>query len=230
VLAEALRETARVQDGRVPLLEHHLARLAAGGCDAETVARARAAMAEAAEGWPEPYGRLQALVETDGRVVVDVSDRPSTISIAGGPVAVLVECDIPRLPPGAAKPADRSSWDAALALAQHAGGDVAVMVDHEGRIIDGSQATVWCLFGDRLLTPPSPPALAGVSRAVVFDMAPGLGLTPEERTLAPKDFRSAEEAGFSTAVAGVVAVRGRGGPAMEALAKGFGERFGTHGP
>ena len=225
MLTEALRETARVQDGRVPLLEHHLARLAAGGCDGELVGRIRTRMRDAAAEWPEPYGRMQMLVETDGRFSTDVSDRPSTISIPGGPVAVLVETDIPRLPPGAAKPADRSAWDAALALAQDAGGDVAVLVDHEEHLIDGSQATIWLLLGDRLLTPPSPPALAGVSRAVVFDVAPELGIVAEEEVLEPDDYERAEEAAFSTAVAGVIAMRDRGGPTTDALARRFDELF-----
>jgi branched-subunit amino acid aminotransferase/4-amino-4-deoxychorismate lyase len=221
MLTEALRETARVQDGRVPLLEHHLARLAAGGCDVATIERIRDGMSDAAAKWPEAYGRMRALVEPDGRFSIDVSDRPSTISVARGPVAVLVETDVPRLPPGAAKPADRSAWDAALKLAQDSGGDVAVLVDHEDHLIDGSQATIWLLLDGRLLTPPSPPALAGVSRAVVFEMAPGLGFTAEEAVLGPSEYERAEEAAFSTAVAGVVAMRDRGGPTMDALSDAF---------
>jgi branched-subunit amino acid aminotransferase/4-amino-4-deoxychorismate lyase len=229
MLTEALRETARVQDGRVPLLEHHLARLAAGGCDDEVVGRARTEMLDAAAEWPEAYGRMQALVQTDGSVSVEVTDRPSTISIAGGPVAVLVESDVPHLPPGAAKPADRSAWDAALKLAHEAGGDVAVLVDHDSRLIDGSQATIWLLFGDRLLTPPSPPALAGVSRAIVLEIAVEVGVRAAEAELGPRELEEAEEAAFSTAVAGVVPIRDRGGPVTAALAARFDELFHAQG-
>jgi len=230
MLEQALRETARVQDGRVPLLDLHLQRLAAGGCGGDTLRRASITAGELAARWLRPYGRLTLLVETDGHVHAEISDVPSSIDIAGGPVVALVETDTPRLPPGAAKPADRAFWDAALATAQEAGAHVAVLVGHDGHLIDGSQATVWLVRDGALRTPPSPPALAGVSRALVLaDIAPQLGLSAREWALTRDDFDSADEVVLTTAVAGARAVKGRGGHVAELLTAQFDRVFGVGG-
>jgi branched-chain amino acid aminotransferase len=219
----ALRETIRVQSGRIPLLDRHLARLRAGGCDLPTVDRARDEALRAAAAWPDTYGRMSLIVDIDGSTRAAMSDRPSTIDVPGGPRIALVETDEPHLPPGAAKPADRTFWDRALAAVPEA--DVAVLVSRDGRLIDTSQATLWLRVGDRLLTPPSPPALAGVSRGVVFDLAPSLGFIAEESVLVASDIESAEEVILTTAVAGAVAASGRGGIAADALTRAFAEVF-----
>ncbi|MDZ4180540.1 MAG: aminotransferase class IV, partial [Coriobacteriia bacterium] len=177
-LCMALRETIRVHNSRIPLLDRHLARLRAGGCNPATVDRARDEALRAAAAWSDPYGRMSLVVDVDGSTRAEISNQPSTIDVPGGPRIALVETDEPQLPPGAAKPADRSFWDRALAAVPEA--DVAVLVSREGRLIDTSQATLWLRSGNRLLTPPSPPALAGVSRSVVFDLAPSLGFIAEE--------------------------------------------------
>jgi|GEM_PF-1549474 len=238
MLAQALRETIRVQDRRVPLLEHHLERLRAGGCDSDALREAAVLVTGMAARWPHAYGRMTLQVERDMRLHAEVSDLPSSIAVEGGPVVALVETDIPSLPPGAAKPADREFWDRALAAAQAMGGHVALMVDHSGRLIDGSQATVWLVVGDgdggaadpRLLTPPSPPALAGVSRAVVLGrLAHEIGVPAAEAELTVADYESAEEVVLTTAVAGAVAARARGGDVSRALGAAFERAFGVAG-
>ena len=55
---QALRETIRVQDGRLPLMERHLARLRAGGCDDDLIGRVWSAAEAAAAKWPFDYGRM----------------------------------------------------------------------------------------------------------------------------------------------------------------------------
>jgi branched-subunit amino acid aminotransferase/4-amino-4-deoxychorismate lyase len=227
MLEQALRETARVQDGRIPLLGRHLYRLQVGGCDVATLERAKDAALRAAHEWPEPYGRLTIVVSIDGEVTAEVDDRPSTIAIDGGPVIVPVASSTPPLPPGAAKPADRSFWDEALHKAQAEGGDVALLVDDEGRIMDGSQATVWFVFGELLVTPPSPPALAGVSRWLVLDMAPEWGYATEIREVYEQDIELADEIILTTAVAGAVGAHGHPGFAAARLAAGFERIFST---
>lgn len=221
----ALRETIRVQDGRIPLLERHLARLRAGGCDDRTLETARSLAVTTASDWPASYGRMRLLVDRAAAVSVEITADPSTIQVPGGPIAALVETDTPRLPPGAAKPADRSFWDVALHQAQESGAHVAVLVDHDGHLVDGSQATLWLVIDGELHTPPSPPALAGVSRGVVFDLAARLGFPARERALTPQDFEQAEEVFFTTAVAGAVPERGRGGPLAAAIASAFAGEF-----
>lgn len=169
------------------------------------------------------------LVPVDGDVSVDVTASPSTIAVEGGPVIALVVSATPHLPPGAAKPADRSFWDAALGVARSHGAHVAVMVSEGGLILDTSQATIWVVRGATLLTPPSPPALAGVSRGFVLDVAPTLGLVAKSAELVPPDLDDADEVFLTTAVAGAVAVRGRGGPVSEMLAAEFERVFAADG-
>jgi len=222
---QALRETIRVQDGRVPLLERHLARLRAGGCDDDTLARVWCEAEAAAAKWPFDYGRMTLMVSPDGDVTTDVSTAASSVVVPGDPVVALVRSDVPVLPQGAAKPADRSFWDGPLAAAQEAGADAAVLVSPNNELIDGSQATVWIRQGVELLTPMSPPALAGVSRGVVFDVAPDLGYLSREAHLTPDDYDAGEEVFLTTAVAGAVPVRGREGDAVVAIAAEFERLF-----
>jgi branched-chain amino acid aminotransferase len=224
-LTVALRETIRVQDGRIPLLERHLARLRAGGCDERVLDAARDAALEAASAWTAIYGRMTLLVAVDGQVSVEITDHPSTIVVPGGPIAAIVETGTPELPAGAAKPADRSFWDEALHRAQTQGAHVAILVDHEGHLVDGSQATLWLVIDGELHTPPSPPALAGVSRGVVFDLASRLRIPARERAMTASDFAQAEEAFFTTAVAGAVPVRERGGSVAARIARAFESEF-----
>ncbi|MDZ4179848.1 MAG: hypothetical protein U1E29_11565, partial [Coriobacteriia bacterium] len=62
-------------------------------------------------------------------------------------------------------------------------------------------------------------------RSVVFDLAPSLGFIAEESVLFAADIESAEEVILTTAVAGAVPVRGRGGVATDALATAFANLF-----
>lgn len=211
MLEQALRETIRICDGRVPLLGRHLYRLQSGGCSEDALTRAKQMALAAATEWEPEYGRMTLHVTVDEGVSVDVTDAPSSISVDGGPVIIPVRTLTPELPPGAAKPADRSFWDDALARAKAQGGDVALLVDAEGRIMDGSQATVWFVFDEVLVTPPSPPALAGVSRFLIMDCAPLWGYEVEERQVHEQDVLLADEVFLSTAVGGAVDARGHAG-------------------
>lgn len=228
VCAVALRETCRVVHGRVPLLARHLARLAAGGCGATALGRVRAAVeaALAQYGAEAAYGRLSVTVAPDGAVTAAVTDARSTLHVPGGPALLPVTCAPPRLPAGAAKPADRSLWDAAQHHALVAGAHQAVLVDARGNVIDGATASVWVRVGDRLLTPPAPGAVAGVARGVVFDAAARLGYIAEESVLPAAVLDAADEVFFSNALAGVVAAREREGRASVALAEEFRRLFG----
>ena len=218
----ALRETCRVaSDGSVPLLDYHLARLTAGGCGRSVLARVRAQVAATlASRDSNREQRLAVSVAPDGGVTCESSDRASSLAVVGLPVAVPVPvAAVPALPPGASKPADRSAWDAAQA---QAGSDAqAVLVTADGTLIDGANASVWLRRGSELLTPPAPPAVAGVAREVVFDLAVKCGFTAAEAHLTTCDLAAADEVFFTNAYAGVVAARGRGGEAAGLLGKGW---------
>lgn len=229
----ALRETGRVVDGRLPLLDRHLARLAEGGCGPGVLARVRAEVAGALARWRAGgsadgrAGRLGVTVTPDGSVVADVTGRPSSLEVDGGPRVAVVEVDgLPELPRRAAKPAARRYWDLAHRAARARGAEQAAIAAPDGALVDGSTASVWLRFGDRLVTPPSPPAVAGVVRGLVFDVAASLGFTAEEGRLARGDLDSADEVFLTNAYGGVVPVRDRGGAAAEALADVLRERYG----
>jgi len=227
----ALRETMRVVRGRVPLLARHLARLASGGCGPSLLARVRAAVAEALEA-ADPgarYGRLGVTVGSDGEVAAELSARRSTLHVADGPLLIpAAVAEVPTLPPGAAKPADRAFWDEALGGVAAAGGDEvqAVLVAPDGTLIDGSTASVWLVREGELLTPPSPPAVAGVARELVFDAAAVLGIEAAEKPVTLYDLELADEVFFSNAVAGVVAARARGGRVSRLVGDAVARRMG----
>ncbi|MBS3956347.1 MAG: bifunctional anthranilate synthase component I family protein/class IV aminotransferase [Clostridiales bacterium] len=219
----SLRETCRVVDRRVPLLSYHLARLAAGGCGPSVLARVRACAAETLA----PLGtiercRLGITVCPDGSVGIELSDAPSSLDVPGGPELALVTvitAELPVLPPGSAKPAERTAWDAAQKAAGP--GAQAVLVTPEGRVIDGATATVWIVVGGELLTPPMSFAVAGVAREVVFDIAGEIGAPAREAEITSRDLEGADEVFFTNALAGVVSARGRGGPVAERLSTAF---------
>ena len=71
---------------------------------------------------------------------------------------------------------------------------------------------MWVVCDGALSTPPAPPAVAGVCRDLVFDVAKGLGLVADERVLTLADLESASEVWLSNAYGGFVFVHGRSGP------------------
>lgn len=226
--ATALRETMRVVAGRVPLLQRHLERLAVGGCGPTTLARVRAAVEVelAAADVAAPFLRLGVTVTPDGGVATGLSDQSSTLSVPGGPVAVPVEiAELPELPTGAAKPASRRFWDRAHHRADLAGAHQAVLHQPDGTLIDGSTANVWLIRDGVLLTPPAPPAVAGVARELVFDLARQLGIEACERVLTLHDLETADEVALSNAVGGFVSVRGRGGPIVARMSEAVERAF-----
>lgn len=230
--AVALRETMRVVRGRVPLLAGHLARLASGGCGPGVLASVRSAVAAAlADADPAAtFGRLAVTVSPDGRVHAALSTARSSLHVADGPLLIPVTvAGAPPLPAGAAKPADRSAWDAAAAVVGGAagGGVQAVLVAPDGTLIDGATANVWLVLDGRLVTPPAPPAVAGVAREVVFDVAAELGIEAQERPVTLFELELATEVFFSNALAGVVAARGRGGAVSRRIEDAFRGRLGV---
>ena len=210
----ALRETMRVAHGGVAWLDRHLARLASGGAGPSVLARVRDEVADQLDAFGDSavYGRLGVTVTPDGAVAAGITTQRSSLDVEGGPVVVPVTVErVPALPDGAAKPASRRYWDRAHRAAERLGADQALLVDADGAVIDGSTATVWLLHGDTLSTPPAPPAVAGVAREVVFDLAPDYGLHAVERPLTLAEFESADEVFLGNAVGGLV--RARRGPA-----------------
>lgn len=224
--APALRETIRVVSGALPLLPFHLERLSEGGIPAEALVAIGPALEAAAREDPAAF-KLQAVVGPDGAFDIHPSAEGSSLDVARGPVIepVVVRA-LPTLPRCAAKPADRAYWDGAQHLAELRRAHQAILVTAEGDVIDGGTASVWAVIGGTLVTPPAPPAIAGVARRVILrELAPALGLRADVRPLALEELLSADEVLLSNAIGGVVAARGRGGPLGERLRSAWRERL-----
>ena len=217
--------------GVVPLWPYHRARLAGGGCPNALLARVDARVAEAAAAWadaPTRRARLTVIVGPGDDVAVDVAQRLSSLDVVGGPVAARVDVDTPPpLPARAAKPADRSWWDAAHRVAEAAGGHQAVIVTPDGLVADGSTACVWIAEAGVLTTPPTPHAIPGVSRAFVVDSVVRVGIVARIEPITWERFAAADEAFLTNAFGGAAPVRGRAGSLFSAVRGLFDEVWST---
>ena len=78
-----------------------------------------------------------------------------------------------------------------------------LMLDTEGRLIEGTMSNLFLRKGDRLYTPElNACGIAGVVRGLVMDLAAESGLTVRETTLFPKDIFQAEAAFLTNSVIG----------------------------
>jgi len=222
-----LRETCRVARNRtVPLWALHVARLTAGGCTRNALERLDGAVAEAIAGYTGEMSsriRLTVTVSDDDIVRATVERRLSSLDVVGGVRAVPVVVErLPELPPGAAKPADRGYWNAAQRAAKAADGDQAVLVDANGTVIDGGTASIFCRRGRELITPPAPPAVAGVARSWVLKNAAGFGYECRVAAFGLASIKDADEVFFTNAFGGLREMRGRGGAASTAIGQALG--------
>jgi para-aminobenzoate synthetase/4-amino-4-deoxychorismate lyase len=220
--AVALRETMRVVERDVPLLDRHLARLASGGAGPTLLAQVRAETQAvlAREGGSQHPARLGVTILPDGGVTAGLTHEPSSLGVAEGPrLAPIAVSEPPLLPQGAAKPASRAYWDRAHRAARLAGADQAALHTESGTLIDGSTASIWLVRDGVMATPCSPPAVAGVCRELVFDSAREAGVPAAQVTLTLADLDAADEVWLSNAYGGLVAVRGRSGPVGEKVAR-----------
>ncbi len=86
-----------------------------------------------------------------------------------------------------------------LAEAQKAGYDEVVLLNERGEVAECTAANVFAVQGGRVHTPPlSSGCLEGITRSVLLELAPQLGIPMEERTFFPEDLRRAEEVFISS--------------------------------
>ena len=180
----AVFETARVYDGRPFMLGSHIERLQASAArvrlaepDAQGCA-SLAALVVAAAGEPELALRLywtgMTLVATAGAIAPELERmrgrgmRLAVVSWSTGTLA-------------AAKSTSYAENMAAQDLAADRGADDALLVAHDGTVLEAPTANVWWRVGSVLRTPSLDlPVLAGVTRAVVLDLAPTVGYALEQ--------------------------------------------------
>jgi branched-chain amino acid aminotransferase len=114
--------------------------------------------------------------------------------------------------------------------AQQAGYDEVLLLNERGEVAECTAANIFCVQGGRVVTPPlSSGCLEGVTRGIVLELAPQVGLHVEERTLYPEDLYAADEVFISSTNRSAIAVRdlnGRTiaaspGPVVQKLEKAF---------
>lgn len=94
-----------------------------------------------------------------------------------------------------------------LQEAQKAGFDEVVLLNERGEVSECTAANIFLVRGGRVLTPPlTSGCLEGVTRAVLFEIAPAAGFPVDERTLTPDDLYSAEEVFISSTNRNVLGV------------------------
>jgi branched-chain amino acid aminotransferase len=118
-------------------------------------------------------------------------------------------------------------------------GAAPLLLDIDGRLAEGTGWNLFVVRGGILRTPTTENSLAGVSRAVVMELARELGLTVREAELWPYDLATADEA-FATATSycllpitwghGTQVADGRPGPVTQQLLSAWSRRVGMDIP
>lgn len=114
--------------------------------------------------------------------------------------------------------------------AQQAGFDEVVLLNERGEVSECTAANIFCARGGRVATPPlSSGCLAGITRSILLEIGPKVGIPVDERTLFPEDFYAAEEVFISSTNRNVIpateiagcAVGSAKTPVMTKLEKAF---------
>ncbi len=83
--------------------------------------------------------------------------------------------------------------------AQQAGFDEVVLLNERGEVSECTAANIFCARDGRVVTPPlSSGCLAGITRSILLEIGPKVGIPVEERTLFPEDFYTADEVFISS--------------------------------
>jgi branched-subunit amino acid aminotransferase/4-amino-4-deoxychorismate lyase len=192
-------ETMRAVNGRVPLLDRHLARLRASAaalgldCPADGTIVDQIAAALAGSG----IVRVRLDLTTDATVRVEASPMPEN-----RPVRLALVPGFDPSAPTRHKTRDRTDYAAAVHLAQAAGADHPLLISPEGWVGETDHANIFAVIRGCLVTPPVGGILAGVARGLVVAR---LGATVAP--LRASDLVHASELFLTNALRGVIAVR-----------------------
>ena len=106
--------------------------------------------------------------------------------------------------PTSAKTRSRIHWHLAAREASKHGAQP-ILLNADGFLTETPGANFFAVFGESVVTPAAD-VLPGVSRAVVRDLCPVLGLRYEERDIRPADIETADEAFLSSTPYGLLPV------------------------
>jgi branched-chain amino acid aminotransferase len=96
----------------------------------------------------------------------------------------------------------------AVREAQSRGAEEPVLLNHEGFLAEGASTNVFLARAGKILTPPlAAGILAGITREVVLELLPGLGIPCGEEPLRLEDLLAADEAFLTSTTREVVPVK-----------------------
>jgi branched-subunit amino acid aminotransferase/4-amino-4-deoxychorismate lyase len=201
-------ETMRIEDGRVRLVDRHLARLVRSGVRPERVEQAEAVIVAAccpddhvvrADVWRDHAWRDHVLrVDVYAHGVV-ARPRPIRPTVPVDLVSIVAYDSSRRS--RERKTQDRS-WADVIETQLEVGVDrEALLVDASGQVGETTRANVFAILRGELVTPPVEGLLPGVTRSWVVDRGASV------RPLALTELADAEALFVTTAARGIVAVR-----------------------
>ena len=95
----------------------------------------------------------------------------------------------------------------AVAEAQKEGFDEVVLLNERGEVAECTAANIFIVKASKVLTPPlSSGCLEGVTRGILFEIAPEAGVSIAEQTLRPEDLFSADEMFISSTNRNLISV------------------------
>ena len=95
----------------------------------------------------------------------------------------------------------------AVAEAQKEGFDEVVLLNERGEVAECTAANIFAVKAGKVLTPPlSSGCLEGVTRGILFEIAPEAGVSIAEQTLRPEDLYSADEVFVSSTNRNLISV------------------------
>jgi branched-chain amino acid aminotransferase len=95
----------------------------------------------------------------------------------------------------------------AVAEANQQGFDEVIMLNERGEVSECTSANIFAVLDGKILTPPlSSGCLEGVTRAILMEIAPEVGLSVVEKNLFPENLYSAEEVFISSTNRNLISV------------------------
>jgi branched-subunit amino acid aminotransferase/4-amino-4-deoxychorismate lyase len=212
-LGDGVYETLRTYEGRPFRAEEHVGRLLAGAAALELdglpseveVMRALSDVLAASGPSSEQELVIRIILSSAGEsaelmVLTDPLEPTPTRFHESGMRAALGDVHSPVArstpgPPGLVKWLSHGPNALTLRRARRVGRDEALLVDAEGRAVEGSRSNLLVAVGGTVLAPgPAAGALDGVTRRVVVESARGRGLHVEDRAIDREEFSRASEA------------------------------------
>lgn len=225
LLGDAVFETMRVYAGRPHALKEHVERLRA------SCLQTRIPFPEGIERAIADVVAANAAGEGQVRVTLTrgVGGRGTSPEGASSPTVLVTTLPVHHRPeiyerglrlaiarrrriPGTALPSSVKSTNYLVHVlarieAEEQGADDALFVDDEGFVVEATQANVFAILGDELVTPPlGSGCLPGFARAEVLALAAEVGLRPAERPLPRAALLEAREVFLTASVLEVAPV------------------------